>query len=311
MPLLLRRPPAVLSREPPGHRLRGGGLSRLQTDDPCNCSLFSLPSIRRHRHVDALHPARQHTGRRSQHLRPAAARSAAPAVAVSRAAPQVSVVIPSRNEGTQHGLRARALDPGRRAPAAVGGRRRRSSGSTRQFYLYRQVEQVYGGPGPSSIVAGERQIPGRARDLGARAAQGAQVVFLDGRCFAPPGWLAGLVAPLADPGIGLVGCAFADLRRPFPASASVRPGARRPSDVVWLQRPNRPTSARCPCFYEQLPRRCTPQRLPVSSASTVSRHAQYGRRGRGAESALLADGLPGHRGAQRGGVRGLFHDKPP
>ena len=37
------------------------------------------------------------------------------------------------------------------------------------------------------------------------------LVFLDGHCYTPPGWLSALCAPLADPQVGIVGPAFADL----------------------------------------------------------------------------------------------------
>jgi len=51
----------------------------------------------------------------------------------------------------------------------------------------------------------------RARNLGAKAAHGEILVFLDGHCWCPPGWLERLSAPLADPRVGLTGPAFADL----------------------------------------------------------------------------------------------------
>lgn len=51
----------------------------------------------------------------------------------------------------------------------------------------------------------------RARNRGAQAAGGETLVFMDGHCYTPPGWLAGLVAPLAAPQVGLVGPAFASL----------------------------------------------------------------------------------------------------
>ena len=103
-----------------------------------------------------------------------------------------------------------ALDPGQHAPAGVRDHRGR-----------RWIEPTISWSARSSSATAAADdcasSPANARDrgapvLGARAARGAQVVFLDGHCYTP--LLAGLVAPLADPGIGLVGCAFADLRRP-------------------------------------------------------------------------------------------------
>jgi GT2 family glycosyltransferase len=53
---------------------------------------------------------------------------------------------------------------------------------------------------------------GRARNAGAREARGELLVFLDGHCWVPQGWLEVLVAPLRDERVGLVGPAFGSLR---------------------------------------------------------------------------------------------------
>lgn len=145
--------------------------------------------------------------------------------------PQVSVVIPSRNEGanlayTVHWILANTRQPEFEIIVV-------DDGSTDDSI--RQVEHSYGGSGRLRVVAGERQGPGRARNLGARAANGTEVVFLDGHCYTPPGWLAGLVAPLADPAIGLVGCAFADLRRPGHGVGVGCTWGTSALDMVWLQ----------------------------------------------------------------------------
>ncbi len=50
-----------------------------------------------------------------------------------------------------------------------------------------------------------------ARNLAAREARAEILVFLDGHCWCPPGWLDTLLAPLDEPGVGLVGPAFTDL----------------------------------------------------------------------------------------------------
>lgn len=146
-------------------------------------------------------------------------------------APQVSVVIPSRNEGanlayTVHWILANTRQPAFEIIVV-------DDGSTDDSI--RQVRHLYGGSGRLRIVAGERQGPGRARNLGAREAKGAHVVFLDGHCYTPPGWLEGLVAPLADPAIGLVGCAFADLRRPGNGVGVGCTWGTSALDMVWLQ----------------------------------------------------------------------------
>lgn len=50
-----------------------------------------------------------------------------------------------------------------------------------------------------------------ARNVGAQAATGEVLVFLDGHCYLPPGWLDLLRLPLEDPSVGLVGPSFASL----------------------------------------------------------------------------------------------------
>jgi len=62
------------------------------------------------------------------------------------------------------------------------------------------------------VVAGQGCGPGNARNLGAHRAAGEFVIFLDAHCHTPAGWLEGMLAPLTHPAVGLVGCAFADLR---------------------------------------------------------------------------------------------------
>jgi hypothetical protein len=51
--------------------------------------------------------------------------------------------------------------------------------------------------------------PGLARNLAAREARGRALVFLDSDCVVLEGWLAGLLAPLADEGVGAAGGAEA------------------------------------------------------------------------------------------------------
>ncbi|HSB71323.1 MAG TPA: glycosyltransferase [Candidatus Methylomirabilis sp.] len=50
-----------------------------------------------------------------------------------------------------------------------------------------------------------------ARNLGARQSTGHLLVFLDGHCYTPPGWLPTLTEPLADPAVGMIGPAFTSL----------------------------------------------------------------------------------------------------
>jgi len=73
------------------------------------------------------------------------------------------------------------------------------------------ADQRFAGDPRVRVLRAEGLGAARARNLGAQAAYGEILVFLDGHCWCPPGWLAELTAPLADPRIGLTGPAFADL----------------------------------------------------------------------------------------------------
>lgn len=52
----------------------------------------------------------------------------------------------------------------------------------------------------------------RARNAGAEVARGEVLVFLDGHCFVPPGWLEPLLAPFGDPKVAMTGPAFRSIR---------------------------------------------------------------------------------------------------
>jgi glycosyltransferase involved in cell wall biosynthesis len=122
---------------------------------------------------------------------------------------EVSVVIPAHNEGENLADTVRAiLDSGARRDFEVlvvddGS----SDGSGRR------VEKLFGRSGRVSVITDHVRGVGQARNLGARRAEGEILIFLDAHCYTPPGWLDGLADPLEDPGVGLVGCGFADLLR--------------------------------------------------------------------------------------------------
>ena len=144
--------------------------------------------------------------------------------------PQVTIVIPTRNEGaylayTVYWILTNSNGAFDFEIIVV------DDGST--DHSIRSLLQLCGDP-RLKIVAGERQGPGRARNLGGREAKGQYIVFIDAHCYTPQNWLEGLVAPLSDPTIAMVGCAFADLTRP---SAGIGVGCSwgTPAlDMVWL-----------------------------------------------------------------------------
>jgi glycosyltransferase involved in cell wall biosynthesis len=146
--------------------------------------------------------------------------------------PGVSIVIPTRNEGDLLAFTVYSiLQTGDGVDFEIividdGS----TDGSVQKLF------DLYGRDPRLRIVAGERQGPGRARNLGARLATGHYVLFIDAHCETPPGWLQGMLAPLADSSVGMVGCGLADLRDP---SASPGGGAgctwgSAALDMVWL-----------------------------------------------------------------------------
>jgi glycosyltransferase involved in cell wall biosynthesis len=144
--------------------------------------------------------------------------------------PEVSIVIPTRNEGpfllyTLHWILANSGDPEFEIVVV-------DDGSTDDSV--RQVLRFYGTSDRVRVVEGERRGPARARNLGAREAKGRQVVFIDGHCYTPPGWLRSLVAPLSDPKVALVGCALADLRQPGVGAGVGCTWGGPALDMVWL-----------------------------------------------------------------------------
>jgi glycosyltransferase involved in cell wall biosynthesis len=62
------------------------------------------------------------------------------------------------------------------------------------------------------VIAGPHAGIARARNAGAEAATGELIVFLDGHCYVPNGWLAPLLSPFADPNVAMVGPAFRSIR---------------------------------------------------------------------------------------------------
>jgi len=145
---------------------------------------------------------------------------------------KVSIVIPTRNEGEfllytvkwilanneRAGLEVIVVD----------------DGSTDESIA--QLIDQYGESSPVNVIPGPQLGPGNARNYGGLHASGDVIVFIDAHCYTPPDWLEGMVNPLNDPTIGLVGCAFADLRYPeTPACLGVGCTWRQASlELEWL-----------------------------------------------------------------------------
>jgi polypeptide N-acetylgalactosaminyltransferase len=139
----------------------------------------------------------------------------------------VSVVIPTLNEG------ANLVDTVRYVLSNSGpellevvvaddGSEDGSAEAVRTEFAGSPVHVVPGGGGVA-----------RSRNAGAREAAGDVLVFLDGHCFVPEGWLQPLTAALQEDGAGLAGPAFTSIRDPRVRACGVT--WREPSlGNVWL-----------------------------------------------------------------------------
>lgn len=82
-------------------------------------------------------------------------------------------------------------------------------------------------------VAGEGLGVAHARNRGAAEAKGELLVFLDGHCYVPPGWLKPLVTALSLEEAGLAGPAFTNIRNPRMKACGVTWGDASLGNV-WL-----------------------------------------------------------------------------
>jgi glycosyltransferase involved in cell wall biosynthesis len=118
---------------------------------------------------------------------------------------RVSIVIPAHNEGqnlvdTVHFIIANAIHPDFEVIVVDDGS---TDGSgDRIIERFGSGDRVFVAPASGLGVAG-------ARNYGAQMATGDLLIFLDGHCYTPPGWMESLIEPLADPEAGLVGPCFA------------------------------------------------------------------------------------------------------
>jgi glycosyltransferase involved in cell wall biosynthesis len=75
-----------------------------------------------------------------------------------------------------------------------------------------RVTRLFGSDGQTHVLRTPGLGVAGARNLGAQAAQGDILIFLDAHSYTPPGWMTALISPLADPQVGMVGPAFASLQ---------------------------------------------------------------------------------------------------
>lgn len=120
---------------------------------------------------------------------------------------KVSVVIPARNEGQNLVDMVSSMLENTSYPdfeiIVVDDGSTDGSGD--------RIAADFGGNGHLSVARAAGLGVSGARNLGAKRAVGEILLFLDGHCYTPPGWMAALVEPLDDPQVGLVGPSFASL----------------------------------------------------------------------------------------------------
>jgi glycosyltransferase involved in cell wall biosynthesis len=121
---------------------------------------------------------------------------------------KVSVVIPSFNEGDYLVDTVRCVVENTRYPdfqvVVVDDASTDGSGN--------EVARLFLDTGRVSVTRSPGLGVAGARNLGAEKADGRVLVFLDAHSYTPPGWLEGLLEPLADPQVGMVGPGFANLQ---------------------------------------------------------------------------------------------------
>jgi glycosyltransferase involved in cell wall biosynthesis len=123
---------------------------------------------------------------------------------------KVSIVVPAHNEGENLLDTVRCVLENTAYPnyevIVVDDRSTDGSGE--------RLSQTFGTDGRVGAVKAEGVGVAKARNLGATSASGEILVFLDAHCYTPPNWLAGLIQPLADTRVGMVGPAIATMCHP-------------------------------------------------------------------------------------------------
>ena len=87
------------------------------------------------------------------------------------------------------------------------------------------------------VIRGGRLGVARARNLGARHARGAHLIFMDAHCRVCSGWLEIFADLLADPRVGLAGPSFTKLETPVPSGCGMY-WADYSLDPCWFETPS-------------------------------------------------------------------------
>jgi len=127
---------------------------------------------------------------------------------MTRQVDRVSIVIPAHNEGENLVDTVRCVLENTAYPdfevVVVDDGSTDGSGD--------RLSSAFGNDSRTSVVRAEGVGVASARNRGAIRASGEILIFLDAHCYTPPNWMDGLIQPLADARVGMVGPAMASMR---------------------------------------------------------------------------------------------------
>ena len=127
---------------------------------------------------------------------------------MTRQADRVSIVIPAHNEGENLVDTVRCILKNTVYPdleiVVVDDGSTDGSGD--------RLSRIFGNDRRVGMVRAKGVGVAQARNLGATRASGKILLFLDAHCYTPPHWMDGLIQPLADTRVGMVGPVFATMR---------------------------------------------------------------------------------------------------
>lgn len=113
-----------------------------------------------------------------------------------------------------------------------------------------------------SVIRAQGVGVANARNLGATCASGKILIFLDAHCYTPPNWLVGLIQPLAETRVGMVGPAMATMQYSSDVRGLGLTWRNSSLELEWLeQRENTPYPVPLLCGACQAVRKADFERL--------------------------------------------------
>jgi len=149
---------------------------------------------------------------------------------MTRRADRLSIVIPAHNEGenlvdTVHCVLENSACPDFEIVVVDDAS---TDGSSER------LSTLFGDDPRVSIVRAEGVGVANARNLGADRASGKILIFLDGHCYTPPDWIDGLIEPLEDKRVGMVGPAVATMSQGSEVRGLGMTWRNRSLEAEWL-----------------------------------------------------------------------------